>query len=112
MKEERVKATRITRGKGVSRETEIPPANIDVERRVTVPVNTQAAFTAAAHRASADIAVCAIARRTGFMLRTLLTVWEGTLSDVEDGQYIRDAIEAAADALVRIYAEPEDDIKL
>jgi len=61
-----------------------------------------------------DVDVCAIVRRTGFMLRTLLQVWQTTLPDVETPRVIRilSAVEAAADLLVAVYAEPTDDIPL
>jgi len=60
--------------------------------------------------AQTSIAVCAIARRTGFMLRTLLTVWEAAVRDNPKGTArIRDAIESAANQLVGIYAEGVDE---
>lgn len=56
---------------------------------------------------SADVSLCNIARRTGFMLRTLLQVWEATLpgDKTRTQRKYTDSIEAAADILVTVYAE-------
>lgn len=59
-----------------------------------------------------DVDFCNICRRTGFMLRTLLKVWQATLRDEPSAKQgrNREAVEAAADILVAIYAETIEDV--
>lgn len=107
----RVRPTMLNRG-SVSRETKEPataePAKASFVRSEDFDEEDERAVPDESPPTQADISVCAVARRTGFMLRTLLQVWQASVPDQSSDRTvrIRDAVEAAADLLVEVYAEP------
>lgn len=83
-----------------------PPVKRSVSRETEYDQSREELF----RRTQADENLCAIARRTGFMLRTLLALWEGTLGDEQgdSAEAIRNALASAAEILVSLYAHTED----
>lgn len=110
--------THIDRGhrKGYARagragEGESPEGTAPVKRSVSRETEPENEVPEPLAPAQADVDFCAICRRTGFMLRTLLKVWDASIRDEPTARQERnrEAVEAAADILVALYAETVED---